>query len=68
MPAERVPIPIGGSPDEVRGAVAELPGALARAAAADGPALVELVLPADPEVWRGIWITQGFEQRTAVPV
>ncbi|MEV1003755.1 thiamine pyrophosphate-binding protein [Nonomuraea sp. NPDC050202] len=68
MPAERVPIPIGGAPDELRRAVAELPGVLARAAATDGPALVELVLPADPEVWRGIWITQGFEQRTAVPV
>lgn len=32
-------------------------------AAADhpGPTLIELVLPADPEFWTGVWITEGFE-------
>jgi acetolactate synthase-1/2/3 large subunit len=38
-----------------------LEAALREAFATGGPALVELVLPSDPEVWRGIWITQGFE-------
>ncbi|MFC4533032.1 DUF4915 domain-containing protein [Sphaerisporangium dianthi] len=27
-----------------------------------GPTLIELVLPADPEFWTGIWINQGLEQ------
>ncbi|HET8658827.1 MAG TPA: DUF4915 domain-containing protein [Micromonosporaceae bacterium] len=30
------------------------------------PALLELVLPAEPEFWTGVWITEGFEARTAV--
>jgi acetolactate synthase I/II/III large subunit len=30
-----------------------------------GPTLIELVLPADPEFWTGVWITQGFEQKPA---
>jgi acetolactate synthase I/II/III large subunit len=43
---------------------AKLRQALAGADAASGPALIELKLPADPDVWRGIWITQGFDERT----
>ncbi|MDH2426546.1 DUF4915 domain-containing protein [Sphaerisporangium sp. TRM90804] len=27
-----------------------------------GPTLIELVLPADPEFWTGVWINQGFEK------
>ncbi|MGW0804680.1 thiamine pyrophosphate-binding protein [Nonomuraea sp. NPDC002799] len=68
IPAQRIAVPIGGPTAAVDQALARLPDVLARAAEVDGPALVELVLPADPEVWRGIWITQGFEQRTAVSV
>jgi len=30
------------------------------------PALLELVLPAEPEFWAGVWVTEGFEARTAV--
>ncbi|HET8681590.1 MAG TPA: DUF4915 domain-containing protein [Micromonosporaceae bacterium] len=30
------------------------------------PALIELVLPSEPEFWTGVWITEGFEARTAV--
>jgi acetolactate synthase-1/2/3 large subunit len=39
----------------------DLRRALREAAAVSGPALVELRLPSDPDFWRGIWITQGFE-------
>jgi acetolactate synthase-1/2/3 large subunit len=31
-----------------------------------GPTLIELVLPADPEFWTGVWSTEGFEQTAAV--
>jgi thiamine pyrophosphate-dependent acetolactate synthase large subunit-like protein len=62
VPAERVAVPVGAATDVVAGAAAELSAALGRAAAVDGPALVEVVLPADPEAWRGIWIAYGFEQ------
>ncbi|GAA2868556.1 acetolactate synthase [Actinoplanes cyaneus] len=60
--AERVAVPIGGDPEEVRTGLTEFSAALRRAAQVDGPSLVELVLPSDPAVWRGIWLTQGFEQ------
>ncbi|GAA2687624.1 MULTISPECIES: thiamine pyrophosphate-dependent enzyme [Actinosynnema] len=36
--------------------------ALRAAAEVDGPTLVELVLPGDPEFWAGVWITEGFER------
>jgi acetolactate synthase-1/2/3 large subunit len=64
--AERVSVPVGAAADVVAGAAAELSGALARAGAVDGPALVELVLPADPEAWKGIWVASGFEQNAPV--
>jgi acetolactate synthase-1/2/3 large subunit len=35
---------------------------LEAAAEHPGPALIELVLPSDPEFWSGVWITAGFEQ------
>jgi acetolactate synthase-1/2/3 large subunit len=60
--AERVSVPVGGPEDEVAAGVASLAAALRRGAAWSGPALVELVLPADPEAWRGIWVVHGFEQ------
>jgi acetolactate synthase-1/2/3 large subunit len=37
--------------------------ALDDAAAHEGPTLVELVLPSDPDFWSGVWITEGFEKR-----
>jgi thiamine pyrophosphate-dependent acetolactate synthase large subunit-like protein len=61
-------VPIGGSVEAVTAAAEELSATLRRAAAVDGPALVELVLPADPEAWRGIWVAQGFEQAAPVSV
>jgi len=36
--------------------------ALREAGGQAGPVLIEVVLPADPEFWAGVWITQGFEQ------
>lgn len=65
VPARRIEIPVGGPRQELDSAVAELSGALKFAEAAGGPALVEIVLPSDPQIWRGIWITQGFEQTVA---
>jgi acetolactate synthase I/II/III large subunit len=47
----------------VAAAAGELRRALATAAATAGPALVELRLPADPGVWRGIWLARGFDER-----
>jgi acetolactate synthase-1/2/3 large subunit len=42
--------------------------ALSGATAHPGPTLIELVLPPDPEFWRGVWITEGFEaQKQTVP-
>jgi acetolactate synthase-1/2/3 large subunit len=64
--AARVAVPIGGDPELVRAGLTEFAATLRHAAEADGPSLVELVLPSDPEVWRGIWLTQGFEQVPAV--
>ncbi|SRR5216683_273879 len=66
IPSERIAVPIGGPAGEVDAAVSRLADLLAEAAAVDGPSLVELVLPSDPDVWRGIWITQGFEQVVGV--
>ncbi|HEY2575555.1 MAG TPA: thiamine pyrophosphate-binding protein [Streptosporangiaceae bacterium] len=60
--AERVAVPLGGPPHEIQAALSELALAFGRAAGGDGPSLVELVLPSDPAVWRGIWITRGFEE------
>jgi acetolactate synthase I/II/III large subunit len=65
--AERVAVPLGGSPPEVQAALSELSLAFGRAAGGDGPGLVELVLPPDPVVWRGIWITRGFEEAPRTP-
>lgn len=62
LSAQQVTVPIGGDPAQVEAGLAAFALALRRAAQVDGPSLVELVVPADPEVWRGIWLTQGFEQ------
>ncbi|WSQ09423.1 thiamine pyrophosphate-binding protein [Streptomyces sp. NBC_01231] len=61
VPAHQVVVPVGGSPAAVEAAVSQLATALEKSAAEQGPSLVEIVLPSDPEVWKGIWITQGFE-------
>jgi acetolactate synthase-1/2/3 large subunit len=63
---ERVAVPIGAHLDTVDGAVAELAAALHRASAVRGPSLVELVLPADPSAWQGIWTVTGFEHQAPV--
>jgi acetolactate synthase I/II/III large subunit len=60
--AERVNVPIGGPKEETEPAIARFHHALERAASVDGPSLVELELPGCREAWRGIWLTQGFEQ------
>ncbi len=60
--AASVRVPIGADPDLVRASTDELAALLGKAAQIDGPALVEVVVPSDPAVWRGIWITTGFER------
>lgn len=45
--------------------LAALREALDAAQRVPGPAFVELVLPADPGFWRGIWLTCGFDQAGA---
>jgi acetolactate synthase-1/2/3 large subunit len=67
VPAHRVAVPLGGTPTAVGAAVSELTAALEKSAAEQGPSLVEIVLPSDPDVWKGIWITQGFEEMAADP-
>jgi acetolactate synthase I/II/III large subunit len=51
--------------DALGRAADELGQALTHAAAAGRPALVELRLPADPDVWKGIWLTQGFDENNS---
>ncbi|WP_281415283.1 thiamine pyrophosphate-binding protein [Actinospica durhamensis] len=61
--AASVSVPIGAADqDRVRAGTDELAVLLGKAAQIDGPALVEVVVPSDPAVWRGIWITTGFER------
>ncbi|MDW8806274.1 thiamine pyrophosphate-binding protein [Streptomyces scabiei] len=62
VPAHQVAVPVGGTPAALEAAVAHLATVLEKAAAEQGPSLVEIVLPSDPSVWEGIWITQGFEE------
>lgn len=66
IPAHRVEVPVGAPEGEVDEALTQLSQCLDAACATPGPALIELVLPSDPEAWRGIWVTQGFEQKVAV--
>lgn len=61
----RCVLPIGASHHEMDAALTQFRAHLAYAAAVDGPSLIEIVVPSDPEVWRGIWLTQGFEQLAA---
>ncbi|MFF0384948.1 thiamine pyrophosphate-binding protein [Streptomyces sp. NPDC004286] len=62
VPAQRVVVPVGGSAAAVEAAVSHLATALEKSAAEQGPSLVEIVLPSDADVWKGVWITQGFEK------
>ncbi|MFK0291782.1 thiamine pyrophosphate-dependent enzyme [Streptomyces sp. NPDC090442] len=66
IPAAAVEVPVGGDPAAVEEAVERLSAELDKAAAVDGPALIELRLPSDPDAWRGIWVTQGFETQRKV--
>jgi acetolactate synthase-1/2/3 large subunit len=64
IPSKRVAVPLGGPPGEVEAALSRLTAVLTTAAAVeDGPSFVEIVLPSDPTVWQGIWLTQGFDQK-----
>ncbi|MFY1668667.1 DUF4915 domain-containing protein [Plantactinospora sp. WMMB334] len=47
--------------DHAAARLADFRHALAAAVGHDGPSLIELVLPSDPEFWTGVWITEGFE-------
>ncbi|MFD5157554.1 thiamine pyrophosphate-binding protein [Streptomyces hawaiiensis] len=62
VPSQQVVVPVGGDPATVEAAVSQLTTVLEKSAAEQGPSLVEIVLPSDPDVWRGIWLTQGFEE------
>ena len=56
-------VEVGGDLEtaSVDAAARELGKALQEAGDTPGPSLVELRLPSDPDLWRGIWITKGFE-------
>lgn len=56
-------VEVGGDLEKtyVDDAARELGKALQEAGNTRGPALVELRLPSDPDIWRGIWVTKGFE-------
>jgi acetolactate synthase-1/2/3 large subunit len=58
----RLHVPIGADVDVIDTTMADLAEALAELTAVDGPSLLELVLPSDVEAWRGIWLTDGFDQ------
>lgn len=61
VPAWTVAVPTDLAGGQIEETARELQKTLAEAAAADGPALVELQLPGEPEFWRGVWITAGFD-------
>jgi len=61
----RCVLPIGAPHHEMDAALAQFRDHLGYASDVAGPSLIEVVVPSDPEVWRGIWLTQGFEQITA---
>lgn len=61
IPAVRVEVPIGSPRQNLDTGMARAVEALSAAGAISGPSLVELVLPADQAVWRGIWSLDGFE-------
>jgi acetolactate synthase-1/2/3 large subunit len=60
--AASVAVPVGAGLEQVRAGADELAVLLGKAAEIDGPSLVEVVVPSDPAVWRGIWATEGFER------
>ncbi|MET9684228.1 thiamine pyrophosphate-binding protein [Streptomyces coeruleorubidus] len=62
VPSQQVVVPVGGDPATVQAGLSQLATVLEKSAAEEGPSLVEIVLPSDPEVWKGIWLTQGFEE------
>lgn len=62
----KVSVPIGPDEKTVAAGIAELHDAVAQCKNHDGPKLIELVLPSEPAAWRGIWLTQGFEQVEAI--
>lgn len=64
----QVEIPFGPDMATVDRATAEFIGLLKQARDSRGPALVELRLPSDPDAWRGIWLTQGFEQKEPIRI
>jgi acetolactate synthase I/II/III large subunit len=63
--ARRLHVPLGAEPDAIDTAASALSGALADLAAVEGPTLLELVLPSDVDAWRGIWLTDGYDERPA---
>jgi acetolactate synthase-1/2/3 large subunit len=62
--AARVSVPLGDDLAGLEGVLDAVGAALRQLDEVDGPSVLELRLPADPEVWRGIWATEGFEQAT----
>lgn len=63
----KVDMPVGAA-DEMRRHRTVLLDTLNEASEQHQPALVELLMPSEPDAWRGIWITQGFEQPTPAEV
>jgi acetolactate synthase-1/2/3 large subunit len=55
-------VPIGAAADAVDATMVEMAGMLAELTSVDGPSLLELLLPSDPEAWRGIWLANGFDE------
>jgi acetolactate synthase I/II/III large subunit len=62
LPVRRLHVPVGEDVDVIDSTMADMGRLLADLAAVDGPSLLELVLPSDVEVWKGIWLTGGFDQ------
>ncbi|MDO4899863.1 thiamine pyrophosphate-binding protein [Actinomyces sp.] len=58
----KVSVPIGPDEPTISAAAADLRDAILQCNNHNGPSLIELALPSDPAAWRGIWLTQGFEQ------
>ena len=62
MPSRRVDFGHWLDRDRIAPGLETFGEALREAGGQAGPVLIEVVLPADPEFWAGVWITQGFEQ------
>jgi acetolactate synthase-1/2/3 large subunit len=55
-------VDLEGTPDDERMVESRVEAALVEALAVDGPTVLELRIDSEPDTWRGIWSTKGFDE------